>query len=293
MISREIAWRVFAEELNSASFELKGEERKPSYLITQLGAKVSRVFIVGVLTEKSPAGEDMLRARVADPTGIFTVYAGKYQPEQAQKLSQFEPPCYIAIVGKVRTYSPEENIIYVSVRPEILKQVSAEIRDYWVVDTCMHMKERIELMRNALSLTDRSIEKIASLGASKHLAEGIYLALNHYENVELEKYAHCLEDALKYASEEPAEELGKETVPAEKEEEPKKEKEKAEALNESEVAVLKIIEELDTGRGAVWDKIIEKAKSMKLDKDDVEEALNSLMDKGLIYEPILGRIKRI
>jgi predicted transcriptional regulator len=34
-----------------------------------------------------------------------------------------------------------------------------------------------------------------------------------------------------------------------------------------------------------------KCEKAGLDKDTIEEALNSLMDKGLIYEPVLGTIK--
>ena len=36
---------------------------------------------------------------------------------------------------------------------------------------------------------------------------------------------------------------------------------------------------------------VKLAESVGLDDDSIEETLNSLMDKGLIYEPILGTIK--
>ncbi|MBU4189425.1 MAG: hypothetical protein KJ886_00310, partial [Candidatus Thermoplasmatota archaeon] len=123
---RETAWRVFAEEFNNATYEIKGGEKQASYVVTPLGAKISRLFIVGVLTEKETVGENMLRARISDPTGVFTVYAGQYQPLAAQKLTEIEPPAFVAVIGKSKTYSPEENVVYTSVRPEIVKEVDAD-----------------------------------------------------------------------------------------------------------------------------------------------------------------------
>jgi len=52
-----------------------------------------------------------------------------------------------------------------------------------------------------------------------------------------------------------------------------------------------IIGEIEGKDGASWDAITEKCEKAGLDKDSIEEALTSLMDKGLIYEPVLGTIK--
>jgi DNA replicative helicase MCM subunit Mcm2 (Cdc46/Mcm family) len=55
--------------------------------------------------------------------------------------------------------------------------------------------------------------------------------------------------------------------------------------------VLDTIKELEGEDGALWDSIVESAKSKGLDENAIEEALNSLMDKGFIFEPMLGTIK--
>ncbi|TLZ92311.1 MAG: hypothetical protein E6J98_05860, partial [Methanobacteriota archaeon] len=106
---REVAWRLFASEYNDANLETEGTgERPPSYVVTPLGAKVNRVFVVGVITDVENVGTDgqpMWRARVSDPTGTFHVYAGQYQPEAASALSKLKPPVFGAIVGKSRIYS--------------------------------------------------------------------------------------------------------------------------------------------------------------------------------------------
>ena len=61
-----------------------------------------------------------------------------------------------------------------------------------------------------------------------------------------------------------------------------------------EETVLGIIGELDAdGKGAAWDGILARATKAGVDRDGLEEVINSLLDKGQIYEPILGRMKRI
>src|SRR5687767_1598019 len=88
---RETAHRAFAQEFNASRVTLEGAgEKDPTFLVTPLGAKINRVHIVGVCTDVEPVGEsgEVWRARVSDPTGVFTVYAGNYQPEAAHALSQ-------------------------------------------------------------------------------------------------------------------------------------------------------------------------------------------------------------
>ena len=47
------------------------------------------------------------------------------------------------------------------------------------------------------------------------------------------------------------------------------------------------------GKGASWDGIQARATKAGVDKDLLEEVINSLLDKGQVYEPILGRMKKI
>src|SRR2546428_8501884 len=89
-------------------------DRAPSNIVAPLGAKVNRVFVVGVITDVENVGSDiqpMWRARVSDPTGTFHIYAGQYQPEAAATLSKLKPPVFGAIVGKSRIYSPEAGTV--------------------------------------------------------------------------------------------------------------------------------------------------------------------------------------
>jgi DNA replicative helicase MCM subunit Mcm2 (Cdc46/Mcm family) len=89
----------------------------------------------------------------------------------------------------------------------------------------------------------------------------------------------------------------KEEITEEKEEpeiETKEEEKPEEQDDESaeiEDTILEIIKKLEGDDGAPWDSITEKCEKQGLDKDSIEEALSSLMEKGLIYEPVLGTIK--
>ncbi len=200
MVEREVAWRVFAHEfIHSDYFFHDGDERSPNYLVTPTGARVNRLYFVGVLTEidNLSAGEDMWRARVSDPTGAFSVYAGQYQPQASVFLSGLDVPCFVAITGKARTYEPEDGTIYTSVRPEELNTASDSIRDRWIVDTARLTYERIGLVRSAMDSGLKGDELTAMLvqsGASPELADGILRAVSHY--TDLDKYLNTLSGVI-------------------------------------------------------------------------------------------------
>jgi len=307
-MKRQTAWRVFAGEFNDSTVEIKGEgEMMPSYVITPLGAKVNRLFIIGVLTdvENVSEGGDLLRAHISDPTGVFTLYSGQYQQDVTDALSDIEVPAFVAVIGKARTYTPEEGSIYVSIRPEKIMEVTADVRDKWILETCKNTKDRIEAFLEAMQMTESDgISDLKKLGFSKELTEGISTALENYQNVDLKKYVALIQESLHYLK------PGTETLPDTKiektvEEKPKKPKKKVEKkeetkqedepkdtnFEETENTVLETIKGIEGQDGAPWDSITEKCEKAGIDKDSIEEALTSLMDKGLIYEPILGTIK--
>ncbi len=324
-MKRQTAWRVFAGEFNDSTVEIKSEEQMtPSFVVTPLGAKVNRVFIIGVLTDVENISEDgeLIRAHISDPTGVFTLYSGQYQKEVTDVLTKIEVPAFVAVIGKVRTYSPEEGTLFVSIRPERIMEVSSDIRDKWILETCRNTKDRIEAIMEAMKMDESSIKALRELGYSLELSEGIVEALNSYASVDLNKYITLIQESLQYLR------PGKETLPKlkidkpEKKPEPLKEKEELmeepisekekEALETEQVietnntsskeeedkdflevenTVLEIIKKIEGENGAPWDAITKKCEKAGLDNDTIEEALTALMDKGLIYEPVLGTIK--
>jgi RPA family protein len=298
MMARETAWRIFATEFNSSTHVETGTgERAPSYVVTPLGAKVNRLFVVGVVTDVENIGTDsepMWRARVSDPTGVFYISAGQYQPEAATVLSTIKPPKFVAVIGKSRTYSPEDGVIYVSIRPEVIKEVDSDLRDYWILEAARSLKKRLTIMDEAVKMENPSLENIISLGANKHNAEGMLSALENYGYIDIARFHTQLIDALKTLLQEPNEPQGTSDEPVDSEDEPESEGEPDKEEISLENTFLEIVGELDRDvKGASWDDIVAAAEKKGLSKLQIEETTNSLLDKGLIYEPVLGRIKKI
>lgn len=146
--TREVARRVFAREFNDADYTFKesDDDRAPVYLLLPTGERANRVFVVGTLTETEDVGDESeyWRGRVVDPTGTFFVYAGQYQPEAAGVLRDLNPPEYVAITGKPRTYETDDGGVNVSIRPESITVVDDTTRDRWVLETAQRTIDRIK-----------------------------------------------------------------------------------------------------------------------------------------------------
>jgi RPA family protein len=201
---REIAHRLFAAEFDDAdrSYSESDEERAPNYVITPSGARVNRLFLVGVLTETEWVNDEMLRARIVDPTGPFVSYAGQYQPDALGFLERAEPPAFLAVTGKARTFEPEDgDRVFTSVRPESISEVDADTRDRWVVEAAKRTVDRVETMAAAMETGLAGDELVAALeadGVDPALASGIAIALDHYGTTPayLEELHRLAEDAL-------------------------------------------------------------------------------------------------
>ncbi|MDQ2052109.1 hypothetical protein RBH26_16650 [Natronolimnohabitans sp. A-GB9] len=183
---REIAYRLFAAEYDDASLSYaeSDEERAPNYVISPTGARLNRLFVVGTLTEVTSVNDEMVRARVVDPTGAFVVYAGQYQPDELATLEGLEPPAFVAVTGKARTFQPEDaEQVYTSIRPESIATVDADTRDRWVVSAAEQTLERVGTYAEAAT-SDASGEELTDAlceaGVESGLAAGVALAQDHY-----------------------------------------------------------------------------------------------------------------
>ena len=183
---REVAYRLFAAEFDDSdlSYSESDEERAPNYVVTPTGARVNRLFAVGVLTEVEDVNPEMVRGRIVDPTGAFITYAGQYQPDALAFLERTDPPAFLAVSGKARTFEPDDgDRIYTSVRPESVSEVDAETRDRWIVTAAERTVERIEITASAIESGlsgERLRDALSAAGVDDRLAEGVPLALDHY-----------------------------------------------------------------------------------------------------------------
>ena len=300
MNSRETAWRLFSSELNTATYEIKGDDEKsPSYLVTRLGAMVNRVLVAGVLTEKENVGtedEPMWRGRIQDlASGNFFINVGRYQPEAAAAMADISVPAFVAVVGKVRTYTTDDERVFVSIRPESIVKITEEIRAQWILDAAKSTWDRLNKFKRATSLEDLSERALLDGGFSERDARGIMTAMDQYDVPNSTVYLKPIQTALRVILPDKNIDLGlpedMSDVPDEMDIEPGS---IAQSNADMEEVILALLEELDTdGKGAPRDELERRAESEGISSMELEEISNVLMDKGLVYEPNLRYLKRI
>jgi RPA family protein len=146
---RKPAVRAFASEVGEATYQYKEdeeEERSPKLALLPTGVEANRVFFCGTLTEAEDVGSDSeyWHARVADPTDVFHVYAGQYQPEAAQVIRDTEMPEYVSVTAKLDRFELDDGGYNVTLRPENVSVTSQEVRDRWLVETAEATLDRLE-----------------------------------------------------------------------------------------------------------------------------------------------------
>lgn len=298
--TRETAWRVFSSELNTASYEIKAEaEKMPSYQLSRLGAMINRVLIAGVLTEKENVGspeEPLWRGRIQDvASGTVYINIGRYQPEAAAAMVDIEPPCLVAVVGKVKSYTTEDQRTYVSVRPERIIPIDENTQREWLLDTARSTWKRLVDMKTAMGTIDKSVAGLTKEGFSELSAKGISLALEQYGMPDSTMFLKSIQAALRTLLPDKNVDLG---LPEDLSENPEEidlePQSSGDDSEDKEEIVLELLTELDTeGKGAPRDDLERRAEQEGISSMELEEITNTLMDKGVIYEPNLRYLKRI
>lgn len=301
MNARETAWRVFATELNSSTLEIKAtEEKAPSYIVTPLGAKINRVLVAGVMTEKENTGseeEPMWRARIQDVSGSFYINVGRFQPEAAATMADLEAPCFVAAVGRVRAYNADDGRVLISVRPEHVIPITEDVRKEWILETAKSTWKRLTDTKRVLGMGDATEQDLIKAGMSPVEAFGITYALDNYGQMpDSSLYLKTIQAALRMLLPDRDVDLG---FPEDLSGEPDEIEipENGASGNNSaqlEDMILNLLEELDTdGKGAPREELERRAEAEGISSIELEEVSNTLMDKGLVYEPNLRYLKRI
>ena len=299
---REPGVLVLAKEL-SASIEKHVEDREysPTYLISEIGSKLSRVLIGGILDQLENRGDEndpFYTARVIDPNGDFYyLQAGQYNPEGAMALSKLEIGVPILCVGKVRARTPEDSErTYVSVQPESIRAVSMDEVNHWAIKACDTLMRRINT-KKAFGV-DEDVLKKANL--SQREKDGLELSNEFYPTVVVENYQALLYDCLtRLAGGEVSEttnftgefEPAKGAEEVSEKEEIVKESVEISNDNENEGKVLTLIKKMDEGDGIYYDDLGIAISMEGIDGPMLDEILDSLTDQGLIYQPRFNHYK--
>ena len=308
---REPGVLVLAKEL-SAAIEKHVEDREysPTYLISEIGAKLSRVLIAGVLDQLENRGNDedpFYTARVIDPNGDFYyLQAGQYNPEGAAALSKLEAGVPVLCVGKVRARTPEDSErTYVSVQPETIRAVSMDEVGHWAVRACEKLNNRI----NANKAFGNDDEALKRANLTTREMNGLELSKEFYPTVAVENYQALLYDCLtrlaggdvatpettNFTGEfEPAKTTETETEIQEQTKEIKEnpeEKTETSATDDNEAKVLALIKKMDEGDGIYYDDLGIAISTEGVDGPMLDEILDSLTDQGLIFQPRFNHYK--
>ncbi|MBT8508860.1 nucleic acid-binding protein [Methanomicrobiaceae archaeon CYW5] len=145
---REPSRRVFASELREVRLDFREgtDEKSPTYVMFPTGIRCNRIFVCGEMILKEQKGEDNIfySVRVKDPTGMFFVNAGSYQPDAMQQISRIEQGSFVAVVGKPVIRKNDDGSAFVSVRAESVFPVDRDTYRIWVDDTAEQTLDRLD-----------------------------------------------------------------------------------------------------------------------------------------------------
>jgi RPA family protein len=123
---------VLATEVKGVNNTFKNgdEEKSPRLAELPSGEAVGRILLAGAFTELRDVGTDQeyLQARLVTADGeAIQVYAGKFGPTGA--MHSVEPPAYVGVVGKIRTYETDDGSTNAVVDAEEFVEIDESIRN--------------------------------------------------------------------------------------------------------------------------------------------------------------------
>ncbi|WML68360.1 MAG: hypothetical protein METHP_01975 [Methanoregula sp. SKADARSKE-2] len=142
------AVRVFAGEFNASTLPVRNNADDAPWVVTPGGAWCRTIYLAGALTEVVEDG-DMMRCRIADPTGAFDIVIGGRKNSVAETLRGMPVPSFVTVNGQARLFQ-KTGRSHLSIRPDGILSVDRAIRDQWVLVTAEATLVRLENLRLAL-----------------------------------------------------------------------------------------------------------------------------------------------
>lgn len=136
--------RIF-DVVNGKFFPGNKEEMKPSYVITPFGEKISRVNLVGTVTDKFLSeNENYSTITIDDGSGAIRVKSFK---EKVSLLKDMELGIFVLAIGKLKEFNEE---IYVNA--EIVRKIEdpnyESLRKLEILDKQIQQKKIVEEIKN-------------------------------------------------------------------------------------------------------------------------------------------------
>ncbi len=288
MRRREVAWRITSYELRECRrVHVEEGEKTVKYAVSPFGALINRIYHVGALYEiDSNEDKTMYKCKVADPLGIMNIYVSKYQPDAIsflRSLGESEYPKIVAFVAKVRPFEPEEGKTIFLVKPEWIKEVTIDLRNYWIVEAISQSLNRLELIEKikerVASSDEVNEEVLEEVGVPEYWKKSFLTTFEYFslEEINTDAFRSSLKDGLGMIYKILEEELA---APEEEEE------------GDLEKIVVETVKSLDSGEGAPWEEVVEAlVRKTGYSRNDVEEILGEMLEDGVLYEPSLNYLK--
>jgi uncharacterized protein len=253
----EGAVRVFAGEFNRSSLSVQSPETGGApYVVTPTGAWCRSMYLSGALTEVS-GSSDMLRCRLADPTGAFNLVIGGGRSEIADVFRRITIPSFITVTGRAQIYRKNSSSTC-SVRPESVHVVDRAVRDIWVLRTS--------------DATIRRLERLSGAILGQPVDELVRVTVKHYHPTyeQVREFIAMVESALSIV-ELPA------TMP--------------EAPVDCREIIITILKDNQGERGIAIDEVIALAGLQGVPADVAHATINDLIREDEFYQPQKGAIK--
>lgn len=253
----EGAARVFAGEFSRSTLtEPSDDAGSMGWVVTPGGAYCRQISLAGVLTEVRESGE-MLRCRVADPTGAFDVVSWRSGAFN-KSLQELTVPSFVAVTGLAQLYQKNRQCT-LTIRPEQVFPIDRATRDQILLSTAEYTLRRLEEMRRAV-LGDRSDARMGK--AARHYSVTLPMVL---------ELVQMVEGAVQGIR-------PQEPVPA---------IDQAGLLND----VRELIKNTSEPQGIAVEEVIAALAAKGIRKEDVLGALESLIVEDECYQPRKGFVR--
>ena len=299
-IARQSAVRLFAQEYRDASLTEEGSgEYDPSFVITKIGAKISRVLVCGVIDRMERREGDSgpnYSGHVRDPTGSYLFNVASFQPELhpdfEELLARFESGdrFLLALVGKARWFETEDGGMFTSLRAEEFTVIDRECYTNWLVETAEATLRRIDAHSTSLE-ADPTPAALEAAGVPRDLVDGLILARGHYGEFDPEGYRVGVLQALSMATGRTSLMEPPQPTATTLEETASQAPESSEPAAEPGDAIELILETVrsrDAGEGVEYNDLVTALVHGGHSRESAEDAIDQARDQGEVMEPRFG-----
>jgi len=244
---RLTAKKTSIEEVISGRFVRKSGFES-SYVLTNLGRRLSRVRVLGLLVDKFLSLDERYATITLDDS-TETIRCKAFV--NVKIFDDFGKGNLIDIFGKIREYNNE---IYIM--PEIIRKVDSNFETLRKLELEKIIREQKE-----------KIKKIKELQNQVSDLNELKIAIKEFMPLEDAEGILEAQDMIESAVEE-----------------------KTVATSEIKNKILKLIEDLDKGEGTDYKDILDKSG---FSENEVDFAIQELLETGICFEPKPGKIKKL